>query len=59
MKTARQILAAKALHTTVSVAPSSTVYQALQLMADANIGAILVMEGDKLVGFFSERVYAR
>ena len=59
MKTARQILAAKAHQNTVSVAPSSTVYQALQMMADANIGAILVMEGDKLVGIFSERDYAR
>ncbi|MGL4996276.1 MAG: CBS domain-containing protein, partial [Deefgea sp.] len=50
MKTARQLLAAKAKHETISVSPTATVYQALQMMADANIGAILVMEGEKLVG---------
>lgn len=59
MKTARQLLAAKAKHDIVSVTPTATVYQALQMMADANVGAILVMEGEQLVGIFSERDYAR
>ncbi|MBM5574617.1 CBS domain-containing protein [Deefgea sp. CFH1-16] len=59
MTTARQMLAAKNKHDTVAVSPNATVYQALQMMADANIGAILVMENDKLVGIFSERDYAR
>jgi CBS domain-containing protein len=59
MKTARQLLASKAKHDTISVTPTASVYQALQMMADANIGAILVMEGEKLVGIFSERDYAR
>lgn len=42
-----------------SVAPDSVVYDALELMAEKNIGALLVMEGDQLVGIFSERDYAR
>ena len=42
-----------------TVAPDSTVYQALELMARENIGAVLVMEGAKLVGVMTERDYAR
>jgi CBS domain-containing protein len=41
------------------VSPSATVYQALELMAEHNIGAVPVIEGGKLVGIFSERDYAR
>jgi CBS domain-containing protein len=43
----------------ISVTPSSTVFEALQRMADHNIGALLVMNGDRLAGIFSERDYAR
>jgi CBS domain-containing protein len=42
-----------------SIAPNATVYEAMALMADKGIGALLVMEGDKLVGLLSERDYAR
>ncbi len=42
-----------------SVPPDSTVYDALKLMAEKNIGAVLVMEKDKIVGILSERDYAR
>lgn len=42
-----------------SVAPSSSVYDALHLMAEKDIGAVLVTQDDKLVGLFSERDYAR
>ena len=42
-----------------SVEPDDTVYDALRLMADRNIGALLVLSGQKLEGIFSERDYAR
>ncbi|HEY3836356.1 MAG TPA: CBS domain-containing protein [Bryobacteraceae bacterium] len=42
-----------------SIAPDATVYEALVLMADKEIGSLLVMSGGKLVGLFSERDYAR
>lgn len=42
-----------------SVAPESTVYDAIKLMADKNIGSILVMSGGRLAGIFTERDYTR
>lgn len=42
-----------------SVAPNSTVFDAIKLMADKNIGALLVMDGERLVGIFTERDYTR
>jgi CBS domain-containing protein len=42
-----------------SIAPESSVYDAVKLMADKAIGALLVMEGDRLCGIVSERDYAR
>jgi CBS domain-containing protein len=41
------------------VAPHVMVFDGLQLLADHGVGAMLVMEGDKLVGVFSERDYTR
>lgn len=58
MKTVAQLLRSKA-HGVLSVAPDTAVYQALQLMAEKNVGALLVLDGDSLVGIFSERDYAR
>jgi CBS domain-containing protein len=55
--TIRQILRGK--HEIYSVAPGATVLEALALMADKNIGALLVREEGRLVGIFSERDYAR
>lgn len=58
MKTVRQLLQGKggAVH---SIAPGARVFEALQLMADKDIGALLVMEGGRLAGIMSERDYAR
>ena len=42
-----------------SIGPEVTVYDALAVMADKEIGSLLVMEGNKLVGMLSERDYAR
>ena len=42
-----------------SIEPRATAYNALQIMAEKNVGALLVMEKEKLVGIFSERDYAR
>ncbi len=42
-----------------SIAPEATVYEAIKLMADKNIGSLLVMSGGKLVGIFTERDYTR
>ncbi len=42
-----------------SIAPDVTVYDALEQMADKNIGALVVMDGPDLVGIISERDYAR
>lgn len=57
MATIRQILAHKtAIH---SVSPETTVFEALRLMSDKNIGAVLVLSGGDIKGIFSERDYAR
>lgn len=45
--------------TVFSIEPSTSVYDALAMMADHEIGALLVMEGGRLVGVISERDYAR
>lgn len=42
-----------------SVSPDATVYEAIALMAEKNVGALLVMQGGKLVGIVSERDYSR
>jgi CBS domain-containing protein len=42
-----------------SIAPEATVFEAIQLMADKNIGSLLVLSGDRLVGLFTERDYTR
>lgn len=42
-----------------SVSPDATVYDAIALMAEKNVGALLVMDNEKLVGIISERDYSR
>ena len=58
MKTVKQILKEKG-HKYWSVGPDTMIYDALKLMAEKNIGALLVLEAGKLVGIMSERDYAR
>lgn len=59
MSTVRQALQGKSA-TVWSVPPTATVYEALQLMADKDIGAVVVMAATgRLLGIFSERDYAR
>jgi len=42
-----------------SIAPDATVFEAIKLMAEKNIGSLLVMSGDRLTGVFTERDYTR
>ena len=58
MTTVRQILQDKGSKLW-TIRPDLTVFEALKIMADNNIGALLIMSKDKLVGIFSERDYAR
>ena len=46
-------------HEVYSVTPDTTVYDALKLMAEKEIGALVVVEKEKMVGIVSERDYAR
>jgi len=59
MLNAGQILANKARQELIFVSPDATVFQTLQVMAEHNVGAVLVMEGGEVLGIFSERDYAR
>ncbi|AUH49643.1 histidine kinase [Chromobacterium sp. ATCC 53434] len=59
MQTVRQLMDGKSNRALVYVTPDSTVFQALQVMAENDIGAVLVMESGDIVGIFSERDYAR
>jgi CBS domain-containing protein len=58
MTTVRQLISEKG-NDVISVAPNSTVYDAIRLMAEKNIGALAVISDSRLVGIFSERNYAR
>ena len=59
MKSVAQILKAKADQTIYTIAPTASVFEAVKLMAEKNIGALVVMEGEKVVGIITERDYAR
>lgn len=58
MKTIRQILKEKG-NSVYAATPDMHVYDALALMADKDIGALLVVKNEQLIGVFSERDYAR
>jgi CBS domain-containing protein len=59
MKSVANILKAKADQTVYTIAPAASVFDAVKLMADKNIGALVVMEGENVVGVITERDYAR
>jgi CBS domain-containing protein len=58
MATIAQLLREKG-HAVFSIGPDETVYEALQKMAEANVGCLVVLEDGTLVGIISERDYAR
>lgn len=58
MKTVQQVLEGKR-HRLLAISPDATVYDALELMARHDVGALVVLDGERLAGIFSERDYAR
>jgi CBS domain-containing protein len=59
VKTVMQVLQGKSNQATYTITPQATVLEAISLMADKGIGALIVAEGDRMVGIVSERDYAR
>lgn len=59
MKTVAQILKAKAEQRVFSVPLQASVYDAVELMAEKGVGALLVMDGNSIAGIVTERDYAR
>jgi CBS domain-containing protein len=57
--TVRQLLAQKSSPETFTIEAKSSVYEALCILAERRIGALVVVEGGRVVGIFSERDYAR
>ncbi|HYY55769.1 MAG TPA: CBS domain-containing protein [Pyrinomonadaceae bacterium] len=58
MITIKDVLQSKG-HDVLSIAPDATVYDALKVMADKNVGALVVLDGQTVAGIMSERDYAR
>lgn len=58
MKSAAHILKSKPDPTVYTIAPSASVFDALKLMAEKSIGALVVTEGEQVVGIITERDYA-
>lgn len=58
MKTVKQLLDAKG-HDVLSISPDATVLDAVRLMAERSVGALVVMDGERLTGIVTERDYAR
>ncbi len=58
MRTVAHILDVKG-RAVFAVAPDALVYEALEMMAEHDVGALVVLDGDRLIGIVSERDYAR
>ena len=58
MKTVKQLVEEKP-HKLLSIAPSMSVFEALQKMAEFDVGALVILDEERLVGILSERDYAR
>jgi CBS domain-containing protein len=58
MRPIKQLLDGKS-RDIISVSPNASVFDALKILADTDVGALLVMDDDRMVGIFSERDYAR
>ena len=59
MKSVAQVLKSKTRQSVEAVAPPTSVFDAVKLMAEKNIGALLVLEGERIAGIVTERDYAR
>jgi CBS domain-containing protein len=59
MKPVAELLKKRTYTDVYSVGPTATVFEAITLLAEKGVGALMVMEGEKLVGIFSERDYTR
>jgi len=59
MKTVAELLRTKPTRAVVTVSPELSVLEAIKILATENIGAAVVMSGDRLAGIFSERDYTR
>jgi CBS domain-containing protein len=59
MITVKDLLKRQSSSATICVAPTDTVYRALQLMAENNIGAVMICDGSHFLGIFTERDYCR
>ena len=57
--TAKNLLLSKEIREIYSVKPDQSTFEALQLMAAKNVGAVVVLEGDTFLGVLTEREYAR
>ena len=54
-----QVIKNKAVQSIFTISPNATVLEAIKIMADKGVGALVVAEDEKLVGIFSERDYTR
>ena len=59
MTTVAQILKSKSDQSVATIAPDAAVFEAVKQMAERNVGALVVLEGEKIAGVISERDYAR